>query len=69
MSQQMVTAVVHSLLSDEDLRVRFVMDPLETIANLNLRGVDLTPEEIDVLLRADARLWFWSEELFGAQMH
>jgi hypothetical protein len=33
------------------------------LADLSSRGVELTPDEIDALMRADARMWLWSPEL------
>lgn len=69
MSHKMVGIVIHRLLTDEDLRVRFAVDPIETLADLNFRGVELTPDEIDVFIRTDARTWFWSRELLGAREH
>jgi hypothetical protein len=59
MSQQTVGMVIDKLLSDEDLRNRFVVDRIETLAELYLRGVELRPDEIDLFCRTDARLWFW----------
>jgi hypothetical protein len=59
MSQQTVGMVIDKLLSDEDLRNRFVVDRIETLAELYLRGVDLRPDAIDLFCRTDARLWFW----------
>ena len=67
MSQRMVSVVIHTLLTDEDLRVRFVVDPLETLAALYLRGVELTRDEIDVFVRTDPRLWFRNGELLCAR--
>jgi hypothetical protein len=45
MSKQTVGIVVGRLLSDEDLRRRFARNRLETLAELCLRGFDLTPNE------------------------
>ena len=67
--QRMVGIVVQTLLTDEDLRVRFAIDPIQTLADLNFRGVQLTSEEIDVFVRTDARVWFWNRELVGDQVH
>jgi hypothetical protein len=69
MSQQMVGVVIHTLLTDEDLRERFVLDPIEALVALNVRGVELTRDEIDVFVRTDARLWFWTRDLFYARVH
>jgi hypothetical protein len=59
MSQQTVGIIIDKLLSDEDLRIRFVVDRMETLAELYLRGVELRPDEIDLFCGTDARLWFW----------
>ena len=59
MSQHTVGVVVDRLLTDEHLRTRFAVDRIEILAELCLRGFDLTPEEIDLFLRTDVRLWLW----------
>jgi hypothetical protein len=61
--------VVEKLLTDEDLRVRFVLDPMETVAGLCLRGFDLTSDEIDLLCRTDGGLWFLRSAVKGAPKH
>jgi hypothetical protein len=58
MSQTGVGRVVEQLLTDENLRIRFALDRIETVAELCLRGFDLSWEDIDVFCRTDARLWF-----------
>ena len=69
MSQQIVGNVIDRLLNDEDLRVRFAVDRIEAIAELSFRGLLLTPEEIDVFIRTDVRLWFWGEAVLGYRVH
>ena len=57
MSQAGVGMVVEKLLTDEDLRIRFALDRMETIAELCLRGIELTRDEIrrwDDWVRANA---------------
>ena len=61
MSQQHVESVIHRLLTDEELRVRFALDRLDTVAELVVGGVELTPEEIDLFVQSDVRLWFDDE--------
>ena len=58
MSRRSVGLVVEKLLTDENLRLRFAIDRTETIAELCLRDVELTRDEIDLFYRTDARLWF-----------
>jgi len=69
MSQLIVGSVIDRLLSDEDLRVRFAFDRIEAIAELGLRGFLLTPEEIDVFIGTDARIWFWGDALLRDRVH
>jgi hypothetical protein len=69
MSQRMVTILIDRLLADKDLRIRFALDPDETLADLSFLGLDLTRDEVDVFVRADARLWFWSKSLVGDRVH
>ena len=69
MSHQMVGIVIHSLLTDDELRDRFTVDPMETIAALALRGFELTTDEIEVFLRTDAQLWSWGWQLFDTGVH
>ena len=58
MSQTVVGKVVEQLLTDENLRIRFALDRIETVAELCLRGFDLSRDDIDLFCQTDARLWF-----------
>jgi hypothetical protein len=53
------------LLTDENLRIRFALDRIETVAEMCSRGVDLTCDEIDLLCQTDARLWFMGDDVRG----
>jgi hypothetical protein len=46
------------LLADEELRLRFTVDPFDTLAELHLRGLALTSDEIDVFVQSDVRVWW-----------
>jgi hypothetical protein len=69
MSQRMVAILVDRLLADKDLRMRFALDRDETLADLNFLGLELTPEEVDVFIQTDARLWFWGKSLAVDRVH
>ena len=56
-------SVIEALLTDENLRIRFALDRIETVAELCLRGVELTSDEVDLFCRTDARLWFLGDEV------
>jgi hypothetical protein len=69
MSQKTIGNVIDTLLADEDLRIRFVVDRMETLAELYLRGFELSGDEIDLFCRADARLWFGGGASAGEVQH
>ena len=66
MSRASVGMVIDKLLTDENLRIRFALDRLETVAELCLRGFDLTRDEIDLLCLTDADVWFLRSAVSGA---
>ena len=57
MSQRTVQLLIGQIVTDEELRRRFVEQPVETLTALCDQGVDLTNNEIDALVRTDKRLW------------
>ena len=69
MSRSIVGMVIDKLLTDENLRIRFALDRVETIVELCLRGFDLTRDEIDLLCRTDAGVWFLRSAVRGAPQH
>jgi hypothetical protein len=69
MSRASVGKVIDKLLTDENLRIRFALDPIETVAELILRGFDLTHDEINLLCRTDAGVWFLRSAVRGAPQH
>ena len=69
MSQTCVGLAVETLLTDESLRIRFALDPMETVVELFLRGLELTRDEIDLFCRTDAGVWFLRSAISGAPRH
>jgi hypothetical protein len=65
MSRAAVGMVIEKLLTDERLRSRFALDRMETIAELCLRGFELTGDEIELFGRTDARLWCFGDQVRG----
>jgi hypothetical protein len=59
MSQRNVQIVIGQLVTDEELRRRFVRDPAGTLHQLTELGWDLSRGEVDALLEADTQLWSW----------
>jgi hypothetical protein len=62
----MVGRVINRFLHDEDLRVRFAIDRFEALAALS---VALTPNELDVFIQTDPRVWFWGSAVMGDRAH
>ncbi len=69
MSRASIGLVIEKLLTDENLRIRFALDRIETVAELCLREFDLTRDEIDLLCRTDAGVWFLRSAVSGAPQH
>jgi len=69
MSRVGVGIVIDKLLTDEALRVEFALDRMETVAELWLRGAELTRDEVELLCLTDARLWLVGEEVRGEWQH
>jgi hypothetical protein len=57
MSQKTVQLIIGRVITDEDLRDRFIRDPAETIAALEEVGFELTPSEVEALIQTDPKLW------------
>jgi hypothetical protein len=58
MSRAAVAMAIEELLTDRQLRIRFVLNPAETVVELCLRGIELNPDEFDLFCRTDASVWF-----------
>jgi len=57
MSQRTVQLLIGQIVTDEELRRRFVQQPLETLTALTDQGVELTPCEIEALVDTDKHFW------------
>jgi hypothetical protein len=69
MSRAGVGYIVDRLITDRRLRLRFAFDPVQTVVDLYLRGVDLSFDEIDLLSRADPRVWMPGEHVSAGTRH
>jgi hypothetical protein len=57
MSHKVVQSLIGQLLTDEELRARFVDAPLATLLTLRDGGVELTQTEIQGLVQIDREFW------------
>ena len=69
MSQHTVGRVINRMLTDEELRIRFALDRFDALAELHLRGLAMTSDEIDVFVQSDVRLWFVGNGVVAGWLH
>jgi hypothetical protein len=69
MSRVGVGMVIEKLLTDENLRIRFAVDRMETVAEIFSRGFDLSQNELDLFCRTEAGLWFLGDPVRGEWQH
>jgi hypothetical protein len=58
MSQRNVELLIGRLLTDAELRKRFIQQPRGVLDEFCEQGWELSHGEIDALLETNARLWF-----------
>jgi hypothetical protein len=69
MSRQSVEMLIDELLANDELRVQFARNRFETLAELQLLGLDLTTDEVDAFAQTDLRTWFSSEQRLDGRVH
>jgi hypothetical protein len=57
MSQKTVQLLIGRIVTDEELRLRFVRQPLDTLTGLREQGFELTASEIEALVETDRQFW------------
>ena len=57
MGQRSIEILVGRLVTDEELRQRFIAAPLETLRLVQQQGLELTAVELDALLASPISLW------------
>lgn len=57
MAHKTVQFIIGRILTDEELREKFLVAPVETLATFRDMGFELTTAEIDALVLTDSRLW------------
>jgi hypothetical protein len=70
MPQDAVSFVIHALLTDQNLRDRFAMSPMEVLVDLHLSAdIELTLDELEALVRASRDVWCPTRRLAHGQVH
>ena len=58
MSKRGVSVVIHTLLTDQNLRDRFAESPMDVLADLHFTvGIELTLAEVEALARTSPDVW------------
>jgi hypothetical protein len=57
MAQKTVQIIIGRILTDEELREKFLVAPVETLSAFRESGLELTDAEIDALTNTDRELW------------
>ena len=60
MSQKTVHLLIARLLTDEELRLQFLRDPLRTLTSFRDQGFELTSDEMSALMETDRELWAYA---------
>jgi hypothetical protein len=68
MAQKNVQLIIGQILTDEEFRSDFLERPMETLAALRERGVELTKVEVDALTLTDRRFWAVGAELIDPRL-
>jgi hypothetical protein len=57
MSQRAVQLLIGQIVTDEDLRRRFMAAPAETLAAVREQGLELTRGEVEALMTTESSMW------------
>ena len=69
MAYKTVQFIIGRILTDEELREKFLVSPVETLTALrDDLGFDLTEGEIDAIANTDPRLWTSGPECIDARL-
>ena len=69
MPSSRIQQVVTRLLTDEVFRLRFAHDRLRVLGELQEQGAALTANELELFMRTDSELWWWTESRFAGTLH
>ena len=57
LAQRIIETLIGRLITDEQFRSEFLLDPLNTLLALTDRGLELSRTEIAALVNTDPALW------------
>ena len=68
MAHKTVQLIIGRILTDEELREKFLASPDDTLASLREMGFELTNAEIDALAGTDRQLWISGVEWIDSRL-
>ena len=70
MAQEAVSFVIHVLLTDQHIRDRFAVSPMEVLVDLHLSAdIELTRDEMEALVLAGSAIWRQAGSLTHFRIH
>ena len=69
MASQRVGIFMTRLLSDEVLRMRFALNRMRVLGELQIQEGPLAASEIDLFLRSDVDMWSWMDRRIACRLH
>jgi hypothetical protein len=64
-----IAIIMTRLLTDEVLRIRFELDRMKVLGELQVQEGRLTPGEFDLFLQSDVDMWSWLDSRIVGTLH
>jgi len=69
MANDRIGIIMNRLLTDEVLRIRFELDRMMVLGELQVQEGRLTPTEFDLFLQSNVDMWSWLDSRIVGTLH
>jgi len=69
MPNDRIAIIMTRLLTDEVLRIRFELDRMTVLGELQVQEGRLTPTEFDLFLQSNVDMWSWLDSRVVGTLH
>jgi hypothetical protein len=69
MPNDRIAIIMTRLLTDEVLRLRFALDRVRVLVELQVQAGRLTPTEFDLFLQSNVDMWSWMDGRVAGTLH
>ena len=69
MPNDRIAIIMTRLLTDEVLRIRFELDRMMVLGELQVQEGRLTPTEFDLFLQSNVDMWSWLDSRIVGTLH